>query len=189
MTEQELVQKCRKGDMNAFDALVTQYQSKVTNMCYGMLSHQEDAYDAAQEVFLKIYKYIGSFKGQSSLSTWIYKITVNVCNDMLRKRSRATVVSLSQEDDEDKPMRELTDDGPAPHEQIQREETCREVRAAIAQLKDEYRQVILLCDIEGLSYEEAAEAVGRPVGTVKSRLNRARKALREILSEKRELFL
>lgn len=190
MTDQEIIQKCKEGDAQAFDALVTQYQSKVINMCYGMLSHQDDAYDAAQEVFLRVYKHIGSFREMSSLSTWIYKITVNTCNDMLRKRRRTVTVSLSLEDDENSNgMPEIADNTPLPEEQIQRRETVAAVREAIAQLKDEYRQMILLCDIEGQSYEEAAQISGCPVGTVKSRLNRARKALRKILSEKRELFL
>lgn len=188
MTEQEMIERCKKGEESAFGELVEKYQGKVINMCFGMLSNREDAYDAAQEVFLKIYRHIGSFKGQSSLSTWIYKITVNVCNDALRKRSRAAVVSLTPDDD-DKSPHEIADDSPSPDEAAQSKEVVSAVRAAIDELKPEYREVILLCDIEGLSYEEAALAAGCPMGTVKSRLNRARKMLREILSEKRELFL
>lgn len=188
ITDEQIAARCKNGDMQAFDDLVTKYQSKVINMAYGMLSDKEDAYDAAQEVFLKIYKYIGNFRGQASLSTWIYRITVNVCNDFLRKRGRKIVVSLSQENDDDK-MKEIPDESSAPHEHAERNETCIEVREAISQLKEEYRQVILLYDIEGLSYEEISDVVRCPVGTVKSRLNRARKALRQILSDKRELFL
>ncbi len=188
MTEKEIIEKCKKGDEAAFDELVERHQSKVINMCYGMLSDREDAYDAAQEVFLRVYRHIGSFKGQSSLSTWIYRIVVNVCSDALRKRGKTIVTSLSEEDG-DKPVLEIADDSPSPDEAAQRNETVEMVRAAIAKLKDEYREVVLLCDIEGMSYDEAAEAIGCPMGTVKSRLNRARKSLRKILSEKRELFL
>lgn len=97
------------------------------------------------------------------------------------------MTSLSEEDG-DKPVLEIADDSPSPDEAAQRNETVEMVRAAIAKLKDEYREVVLLCDIEGMSYDEAAEAIGCPMGTVKSRLNRARKSLRKILSEKRELF-
>jgi RNA polymerase sigma-70 factor (ECF subfamily) len=188
VTEKEIIEKCKKGDEAAFDELVERHQSKVINMCYGMLSDREDAYDAAQEVFLRVYRHIGSFKGQSSLSTWIYRIVVNVCSDALRKRGKTIVTSLSEEDG-DKPVLEIADDSPSPDEAAQRNETVEMVRAAIAKLKDEYREVVLLCDIEGMSYDEAAEAIGCPMGTVKSRLNRARKSLRKILSEKRELFL
>lgn len=191
MPESELIKRCRKGDRDAFNELVEIYQSRVINIAYSMLSDREDAYDAAQEAFVKIYRNIGGFKGKSSLSTWIYRIVLNVCNDALRKRQRSAVtVSLSapsQEDDE-KDM-EITDDAPSPEELLELSERQRAVRLAISELSAEYKEIITLSDIEGLSYEEMANILKCPIGTVKSRLNRARNALKKKLLKKRELFL
>lgn len=187
--EHELVVRCKKGDREAFNCLVEKYQTKVVNIAYGMLSNQEDAYDAAQEVFIRIYRNIGNFQGKSSLSTWIYRIVANVCTDLLRKRGRKSVISLdSSPGEEDSAPKELRDPALTPEAAAALSETQREVRQAISTLVEEQRIIITLYDIEGMSYEEIAHIVDCPVGTVKSRLNRARKALKKILSEKRELF-
>lgn len=191
MSETELIRLCQKGDRDAFNDLVEKYQNQVINTAYGMLSDREDACDAAQEVFVKIYKGIGSFKGKSSLSTWIYRIVSNVCNDILRKRQRNTnVVSINataQDNDDSKDM-ELVDNSPTPEEFLELSEQQRLVRIAISELGSEYREIITLCDIEQLSYEEISQILKCPVGTVKSRLNRARNALRKKLLKNRELF-
>ena len=139
LTENDLIKKCKKGSREAFNILVSNYQQQVINIAYGKLSNQEDAYDAAQEVFVRVYKSIESFKEQSSFTTWLYRITTNVCSDILRKRQK-------------------------------------------------HSTVITLCDIEGLSYDYIAEVLGIPSGTVKSRINRARSALKKNLMNKRELF-
>lgn len=191
LPETELIKRCQQGDSEAFDELVEKYQSQIINIAYGMLSNTEDAYDAAQEVFVKIYKSIGGFKGKSSLSTWIYRIVSNVCNDMLRKRQRsAAVVSINsvRDDDDDKEM-DLVDDAPTPEELLELNETQRTLRLAISELSAEYREILTLSDIEQLRYEEIADILKCPVGTVKSRLNRARNALKKKLLKKRELFL
>lgn len=190
--EKELLSQCKQGNRNAFNILVETYQSRVLNMAYGMLSNAEDANDAAQEVFIKIYRNIERFEEKSSLSTWIYRITVNVCNDMLRKRTRhAPTISLfsrGNNDDDEKPL-EIKDNTPTPEERMEMTETQKEVRHALDELSDEFKTVITLYDLEGLSYDEISEILKCPVGTIKSRLNRARKALKKNLSEKRELFL
>lgn len=191
MPETELIKRCQQGDADAFDELVEKYQSQIINIAYGMLSNTEDAYDAAQEVFVKIYKSIGSFKGKSSLSTWIYRIVSNVCNDMLRKRQRsAAAVSINsvRDNDDDKDL-ELVDDAPTPEELLELGEAQRTLRLAISELSAEYREILTLSDIEQLRYEEIADILKCPVGTVKSRLNRARNALKKKLLKKRELFL
>ena len=142
--EKELIIKCKSGDRQAFSELVEIYQSKVINMSYGMLSEKEDAYDAAQEVFIKVFRSIDSFEEKSSFSTWIYRITVNVCNDMLRKRQRkisAVSLSVSSDGEDEKPM-EIKDDAPTPQDSVEKNETQREVRLAISELSDEYRTVI-----------------------------------------------
>ena len=193
VTEKDILQECRAGNRNAFNILVETYQSKVFNMAYSMLSNYDDANDAAQEVFLKVYKNINKFEGKSSLSTWIYRICVNVCNDMLRKRTRSVPVislfsSAKNDNDEEKPL-EIKDNTPTPEERLEMTETQAEVRRALSELSDEFKTVITLYDLEGLSYDEISEILKCPVGTIKSRLNRARKALKKNLSEKRELFL
>ena len=189
--ENDLIKKCKSGDRAAFSELVEKYQSKIINMAYGMLSDKEDAYDAAQEVFIKVYRSLEAFEGKSSFSTWIYRITVNVCNDMLRKRQRKipAISIFSSSDDEDERDTQIKDDAPTPQETVETTEMQEEVRKAIASLSDEYRTVITLFDIEGLSYDEISSIIKCPVGTVKSRLSRARAALKKNLSEKRELFL
>lgn len=191
MSETELIKLCQKGDRDAFNILVEKYQNQVINIAYSMLSDREDACDAAQEVFVKIYRNIAGFKGKSSLSTWIYRIISNVCNDILRKRQKSTnVISIStalQEDEENKDM-EITDTSPTPEEHLELSEQQRMVRAAIGELSVEYKEIITLCDIEQLSYEEISQVLKCPVGTVKSRLNRARNSLKKKLLENRELF-
>lgn len=191
MPETDLIKRCQKGERDAFNELVEKYQSRVVNIAYGMLSDREDAYDAAQEVFVKIYKNINGFRGGSSLSTWIFRIVSNVCNDMLRKRQRAAVtVSLSgaQQDEDGKDI-DVTDDAPSPDELLELDERQRAVRLAISELRAEYREIITYSDIEQLSYEEIADILKCPVGTVKSRLNRARGALKKKLLKDKELFL
>lgn len=188
--EKTLILKCKTGDRAAFSALVEKYQSKIINIAYGMLSDKEDAYDAAQEVFIKVFRSIDSFEEKSSFSTWIYRITVNVCNDILRKRQRKiSAVSLFTSDGDDEKPIEIKDDSPTPQDTVEINETQLEVRRAISELSDEYKAVITLFDIEGLSYDEISSIINIPVGTVKSRLNRARAALKKNLLKKRELFL
>lgn len=189
LPEAELIKRCKNGDREAFNELFAQYESKVINIAYGMLSDKDDAYDAAQEVFIKVYKNISSFKENSSLSTWIYRITSNMCNDFLRKRMRsANTISIHAESDDDRGM-ELRDKSPLPEEYAEHNETQRAVRQAISELSPEYREIITLYDVEDMSYENIAAILNCPVGTVKSRLNRARTALKKKLSESMELFL
>ena len=189
MPETDLVTRCKQGDRAAFDELVNQYKNQVVNIAYGMMSDREDALDAAQEVFVRVYRSIGSFKENSSLSTWIYRITANVCNDILRKRQRSgNIISIDSQNDDDERGLEIHDVSAAPEELAEKNERIRIVRQSISELSEEYREVIVYCDIEGMSYDEIAEILNCPQGTVKSRLNRARNALRKKLLEYRELF-
>ena len=188
LTDQEMIALCRNGDREAFNALVLKYEKQVFNIAYGMLSDYEDASDAAQDVFIKVYRSIASFRGQSSFSTWLYRICSNVCNDMLRKRQRRGISISLDNDEEDNPASHLPSEEPTPAERLEESERSRAVREAINGLRKEYREIIVFSDMEQLSYEEIAKILRCPVGTVKSRLNRARNALRKKLSEKRELF-
>ncbi len=189
LTEKELVTLLKKGDRGAFNTLIEEYQNKVINIAYGMLSDTEDAMDASQEVFINVYKSIGNFKENSSLSTWIYRICANVCKDFLRKRMRsAKTVSIFSPSDEENETIEIPDESSSPHERFEELELKDQIREAIAELSEEFRTVLVLCDIEGLSYDKIAEILKCPAGTVKSRINRARSALRKKILEKRELF-
>ena len=188
MSESELIKKLKKGDRDAFNELVSQYQNKIINIAYSMLSDYEDALDASQEVFIKIYKSINTFNGNSSLSTWIYRVAANICKDHLRKRQRtAKTVSISG-DDEENEFHEIPDKGYTPEETAEHSDLQIQIRKAINSLSDDYKTVLTLCDIENISYEKAAEILKCPVGTIKSRLNRARLALRKKISENKELF-
>ncbi len=189
MSEDEFVQKLKSGDRDAFNSMVNAYQMKVINIAYRMLSSEEDALDAAQETFIKVYKSINSFKGSSTFSTWIYRICTNVCNDILRKRMKSSgFISLDDDGSDENPKTDIADSSPTPEQSYELSERQRLVHEGINMLSDEYRKVIILYDIEGLSYEEISVILSCPIGTIKSRLNRARNNLKKILSENMELF-
>lgn len=187
MTDREIVDRIKKGDNEAFDYLVNQYSKKIINTAYSLLYDADEAQDAAQEVFIKVYRNIGTFRGDSSVSTWIYRITRNVCCDILRKRKSSNVISLDAEDEEGH-KNEPADTGDTPQEAAEKNERDEILRSAVASLEETHKTVITLFDMEGLSYDEIAEVMKCPVGTVKSRLYRARDALRKILEKNRELF-
>lgn len=188
LTDHEMIAGCKKGDRKAFNELVLKYQKQVFNIAYGMLSDYEDASDASQEVFVRVYRSISAFREQSSFTTWLFRICSNVCNDMRRKRQRRGITISIDNDEEDNPVSQIASEDPTPADLVEMNERQRAVRDAIDSLKPEYKDIIVYSDIEQFSYEEIAEIIKCPVGTVKSRLNRARNALRKKLSEKRELF-
>jgi RNA polymerase sigma-70 factor (ECF subfamily) len=186
LEDKKLIKQCKKGSRSAFNELVLQYQDQVVNFAYSMLSDREDAYDAAQEVFIKVYKNIGSFEEKSSFNTWLYKICSNVCKDILRKRRvRSNVISIDTGDYDDEAL-DIEDDRYTPEGALEQSEAQKRVRAAMSVIKDEYREIITYCDIQQKSYEETAAILQCPVGTVKSRLNRARMALKRRLEEQGE---
>ncbi len=190
MDETELIRRCQRDDLNAFDELVRLYEKKVYNLAYRMSGNHEDASDLSQEAFLRVFQSIKDFRGQSSFSTWLYRVVSNVCLDELRQRGRRPTISLDEPVPGDKGevmQRQFADPAPAPDELAERREVREVVQAGIEELSEEYRLVIVLRDIQGLSYQEIAEALDCSLGTVKSRLNRARLALKEKLSSM-ELF-
>jgi RNA polymerase sigma-70 factor (ECF subfamily) len=189
-TEKHLLEKAKNGDVEAFESLVESYQKKAFNIAYRMIGNYDDASDLTQEAFIRIYKSISNFKEQSSLSTWIYRIITNVCLDELRRRKNRNIVSIDEgiKLDDSEVKRQIESGAPTPEEMAERNEMKKVVAEAIKTLSDEHRTVILLRDIQGFSYEEIARIVECPEGTVKSRINRARQALKDILKTKRELF-
>lgn len=191
MSESEYIKRCQEGDSEAFGELVTLYENKILNYCYRMLGNRTDAEDATQEVFVKLYRFIGSFTGQSAFSTWLYKIASNVCLDYLRKNKKHTsdIVSLHQQNAEGEEfLLNIEDKGLTPYESAQMSEAQRALALALEQLSEDQRKVVVLRDVEGLSYEEIGEVMGIAEGTVKSRINRARLALKKLLEKDRELF-
>lgn len=189
MTDTEMIKRCKDGDREAFNALMEKYQNIMFGMAYSLLSDYQDAEDAVQETFIKAYKSISSFKGDSAFTTWLYVICRNSCNDILRKRQKHSVVtSIDADDDDGGPVKEIKSDAPSPEDVVELNETQALVRDAINSLKPEYKEVLVLSDIQQMSYDEVSAILKIPNGTVKSRLNRARNALRKKLSDKRELF-
>lgn len=192
MSEQECITKCKEGDMDAFSVLVESYENKILNHCFRMLGNVTDAEDATQEVFVKVFRFIKSYSEQSSFSTWIYKIASNVCLDQLRKNKRQLkdTVSLHQQNSEGEEfLLAVEDDAPSPYDVARKKEANRVLYQALDNLSADQRQVIVLRDIEGFSYEEIAKITKTAPGTVKSRINRARQNLQQILKDSRELFM
>lgn len=188
-SESALIERWRDGDQRAFEDLVGRYEKKVYNLAYRMSGNADDASDLAQEAFVRVYTALPSFRGQSSFATWLYRIATNVCLDELRRRGRQPVLSLDQPVamDEGQVVRQTVDPSTGPLEELERGEVQAAVQRGISSLQPEHRAVIVLRDLQGLSYDEIAEALECSLGTVKSRLNRARLALRERLSSM-ELF-
>lgn len=188
--EKELVDRAKFGDIEAFEQLIIGCQKKVFNIAYRMLGNYDDANELAQEVFLKAFRSIKSFKGDSLFSTWIYKVTTNACLDEIRKRKNKTVVSLDEkiECNDQEVKRQIPDNAPTPDMEFEANELKRVLNRAIEQLPDDYKSVVVLRDIQGFSYEEIARIIDCPSGTVKSRINRGRQVLKKILQNSKELL-
>ncbi|HHY38108.1 MAG TPA: sigma-70 family RNA polymerase sigma factor [Clostridia bacterium] len=181
--EADLVARARRGDVDAFGALVRTHEKKIYNMAYRMLGNTEDAFDASQEAFTKAFFSLESFRGTSSFSTWLYRIAANICLDELRRRKRSKILPLdaplSLSDGEI--LRELPSQAETPEQILTRKELLRDIERSILSLSPEHRLAITLRDIQGLSYEEIADLTGASLGTVKSRIHRARNALKNAI--------
>ena len=184
--EQEamIVRKVLQGDVNAFEKLVTEYERAVYAIAQRMTGNAEDAADMTQETFIKAYNSLSSFRGDSKFSVWLYRIANNVCLDFLRSRSRKPTVSLSAEDDDgEETQLDIADKSQSPELLLESSLTRDAVRRGLDALPPDYKQILLLREIQGLSYEEIAAALGIESGTVKSRIFRARKRLCTFLIE------
>jgi len=185
MEEKELIQACQKGDEAAFEELIRLHEKKVFALCRRMCRDEDDALEAAQDTFLAVWRGIGSYRADAAFSTWLYRLASNACLDLLRReKKRGGDVSLDDEEARIEP----SDPAPQPEEALERAETQRMVREALYALPDDYRQVLLLRETEQLSYNEIAEATGLELGTVKSRISRARLALRNYLAASGNFF-
>jgi RNA polymerase sigma-70 factor, ECF subfamily len=181
--EAELVHELQAGSETAFDWLVTHYHAPVYNLILGMLGDTSDAADGTQEVFLKAFRGIRKFRQGSSLKTWLYRIAIREALNHKRwfKRHLQKNVSINAEPEEGKAHIEIEDLGATPFEQLAALEIQVAVHGALQQIPDVFRSAVILRDLEGLSYDEVAEVLECSIGTVKSRILRGRRALREIL--------
>ena len=178
-TDAALVQRAQAGDRDAFRELVERYQTKIASLALGMLRNRDDALDIVQEAFTKAYQSLDRFQGHSSFYTWVYRITMNLCIDQQRRDGRMTPVPLDDPDRSEESVLPL-EPGPRPDDPFERArevQIAARLRDAIAELTPEHRAVILLREVEGLSYEEISEALDVPKGTVMSRLHYARRQL------------
>ena len=184
MTKEEesaLIARVLAGDADAFEPLVLEHQTNVYRLALRLMGNEADAADAAQDAFLKAYTSLSSFRGDSRFSVWLYRLTNNVCIDALRRR-RDTVPLETEDAQGEAEELPLPDERWSPEALTERAEDVRMVRSAMAALSPEYREVLTLREIGGLSYEELSEALHLEVGTVRSRLNRARKKLADELT-------
>ncbi len=183
--ENKLVNKAVKGDNSAFEALMEKHMGIIYNIALRMTANKDDAEDMTQEIMIKIFRSLGSFKGNSKFSTWIYRVAVNTCLDELKKKKNKKHLSLDAEisGDDGENQIEIKDDSPSPEKLAEQNELRDMVAAAVKLLSDEHRAVIVLRDIRGMSYSEIAGILGCSDGTVKSRISRARAQLKMILEK------
>ena len=182
--EKVLIRKVLDGDQEAFAELVALHEKQVYNLCLRMTGHPEDARDLAQEAFLKAWRGLRFYKFESSFSTWLYRLTSNVCIDFLRQQKRRGTGSLVVSDEEGEETElEVPDPDPLPEQQVIQQETQRVVASAMDELEEEFRLALTLRVVDELSYEEIGEILDLKPGTVKSRIARARIKLKKILTE------
>lgn len=187
--EEKWIEAACLGDVKAFEALMGQYEKRIYTICLRLLNESHEAYDAVQEVCIKIWRQMDRFRGESMFSTWVYRIATNTCLDRLRQRKKKLkVVGLNEAIDE----KDVQGVGVDPWEDVSSYLAEREKEKilwqGINEMKESHRMIIILRDIEGYAYEEIAQFLGISVGTVKSRLSRARFQLKKILEQNKEPY-
>lgn len=188
--EQILIDRCKRGDAGAFDILIKGYEKRVYNLAYRLSGHYDEANDISVDSFIRVFQAIKLFRGDANFSTWLFRIVTNVYLDRRKRLRNKQSLSLEEyiELEENTVARQIEDTAPSPALQAESRERQDLLQGAISQLPDYQRAMIVLFHTEGLAYEEIAEVMSLPIGTVKSRLNRARQVLREKLEPVKELF-
>ncbi len=179
--EKTIIRKAVKGDRDAFEKLIIKYEKRVYNIAYQMFGNEHDAMDIGQEVFIKVYQSLHKFDNKSAFSTWLHRITVNTCIDAHRNRKKDQQVESIDEtkkNDEGILTKQYMDKGPTPEEAAIKKENITFVREAIDELKEDHKVIIVLRDIKGYSYDEISDILDVSIGTVKSRIARARSQLK-----------
>ena len=184
----EAVSRCKQGDLDAYEELVEKYQKKMLNIAYRMVESYEDACEIVQDAFVSAHKGMRGFEGKSRFSTWLYTIVVNLSRNRLKQlriRSHHEVLSMDAPvlTDEGSLSLEVASDDPPIDERLEQKELQRKVQDCVRALDEEYREVVVLRDINGFSYSEIQNMLKIPEGTVKSRLSRAREALKDCLKK------
>lgn len=183
MDEVALIQEAKRGDLQSFNRLVLAYQDMVYNQAFRMMGELDAAEDATQEAFISAYKSIRSFRG-GSFKGWLLRIVTNACYDELRRRKRRPTTPLEPLDDDDEEIESphwIADPGESPEQSAERQELSLAIQNCLEQLPEEFKAVVILVDIQSIDYMEAAEVMHLPLGTIKSRLARARVRLRDCL--------
>ena len=179
-----LLRRAQSGDPEAFERLMEPLEQLVWRVCWHYTGNREAAEDCGQEAMIRIWRNLANYRGECALESWVYRIAANCCMDWLRKKKRDQSVSIE-------PLAEQgfdpADDAPGTEEQVIAKDDCQRLREAITLLPEDQREALILTQLEKVSYEEAAQAIGVSEGTVKSRVNRAKARLKEILSAEREL--
>lgn len=180
--ELSIIEKVKAGDSDAFGVLVVEHQKKVYNFALKMLRNEEDALDISQEAFIKAYTGIQSFRSDSKFSVWLYRLTYNLCIDLLRKKKRENEMSLSYEDDDGEDAElQIPDERISPEREYEKKELRELIGSGLDSLPPDHRQILILREISGLSYCEIADVLELNEGTVKSRIARARRSLADYL--------
>lgn len=182
MQDELVIRRAQRGDADAFEQLLLEHQKNVYNLCYRMAGNPDDAMDLSQETFLRAWRCLDQYQFASAFSTWLYRLCSNICIDFLRKRRRQQTVPLTFEDaDGEEQTYAVPDAQPLPEEQVELKLTRETLAAAMAQLLPEHRAVLQLRVVNEMSYEQIADVLDIQIGTVKSRLSRARNQLKKIL--------
>lgn len=182
MQDELLIRRAQRGDADAFEQLLLEHQKNVYNLCYRMAGNPDDAMDLSQETFLRAWRCLDQYQFASAFSTWLYRLCSNICIDFLRRRRRQQTVPLTFEDaDGEEQTYAVPDPAPLPEEQVELKLTRETLAAAMAQLLPEHRAVLQLRVVNEMSYEQIADVLDIQIGTVKSRLSRARNQLKRIL--------
>ncbi len=181
--EKELIRQAKSGNLKAYEEIIGLYEKKVFSTIYYMVKNDNEVEDIAQEVFIKIYKNLGNFKEESSLYTWIYRITVNVCIDELKKRKKVVYLDEKIDTKDGEVELQLSDDSKSPTDIAEDNDLKDKLEKCIKKLPESQRMMIILRDIKGFTYMEIAEIMKMNLGTVKSKINRARASLKELLEE------
>lgn len=187
-SDEELISRVKSGELDAFEMLVAKYETKIYTIAYRYTGNYSDASDLAQEAFIRAYKSINGFRGDSSFLTWLSRVVSNVCKDELRRRMKQKTVSMDEMMEKGQSPEFETGGSPL-EEVVLRKEWQEEVQSILNSMSEEHRTVVIMRDIQGYSYEEIAFSLKCSLGTVKSRLNRARNILKDKLLARSELML